>query len=228
MTRAVEEVISLSDTTYARVREKLREDILAGVFEPGVRIKIADLSKRYNVSQMPIREALQQLQGEGLLIIQPNKGASVRSVDEHFINNIYDIRGALEAMLVRRAVAAITDAELKKIEAIQAEYEAAQQHHDVKKLLDCNQRFHHAINVLAGNPEALEMLERSWGLIDFLRHRYDFGAQRLHAIIADHRQLLKALKRRDAEAAETCIRKHCEAAKNDLLQQMRGSVRKAN
>ncbi len=228
MTRAVEEVISLSDTTYARVREKLREDILAGVFEPGVRIKIADLSKRYNVSQMPIREALQQLQGEGLLIIQPNKGASVRSVDEHFINNIYDIRGALEAMLVRRAVAAITDAELKKIEAIQAEYEAAQQHHDVKKLLDCNQRFHHAINVLAGNPEALEMLERSWGLIDFLRHRYDFGAQRLQAIITDHRQLLKALKRRDAEAAEACIRKHCEAAKHDLLQQMRGSVRKAN
>lgn len=220
MTKAVEEIISLSDTTYARVREKLREDILAGVFEPGVRIKIADLSKRYNVSQMPIREALQQLQGEGLLIIQPNKGASVRSVDEPFINNIYDIRGALETMLVRRAVASITDEELKKIEAIQTEYEAAQQKHDVKKLLDCNQRFHHAINVLAKNPEALEMLERSWGLIDFLRRHYDFGTQRLNAITADHRQLLKALKRRDAATAETCIRKHCEAAKIDLIQQM--------
>ena len=222
------DVISLSDTTYARVREKLREDILAGVFEPGMRIRIADLSKRYNVSQMPIREALQQLQGEGLLIIQPNKGASVRSVDEQFINNIYDIRGALEAMLVRRAVASITEAEIKNIEAIQAEYEAAQQNLDVKKLLNYNQRFHHAINMLAKNPEALEMLERSWGLIDFLRHRYSFGTHRLNAITADHRQLLKALKRRDAEAAEACIKKHCEAAKQDLLQQMRGAVKTQN
>lgn len=215
------DVISLSDTTYARVREQLREDILAGVFEPGVRIKIAELSQRYNVSQMPIREALQQLQGEGLIIIQPNKGASVRSVDERFIQNIYDIRSALEAMLVRRAVAAITDDELKKLEAIQAEYEAAQQEHDVKRLLDCNLRFHYQINVLAENPEAMEMLERSWGLIDFLRHRYDFGPRRLNTITTDHRQLLKALKRRDAEAAEGCIRKHCEGAKLDLVQQMR-------
>lgn len=221
----VDEVISLSETTYSRVREKLREDILAGVFEPGVRIKIADLSRRYNVSQMPIREALQQLQGEGMVTIQPNKGASVRSVNESFINNIYDIRGALEAMLARRAVAAITAAELKEIEAIQLEYEAAQQKYNIKTLLDCNQRFHRAINVLAQNPEALEMLERSWGLIDFLRRRYDFGPSRLNAINTDHRQLLKALKRRDADAAETCARKHCETAKLDLIRQMRAPTK---
>ncbi|MGH9847386.1 MAG: GntR family transcriptional regulator [Blastocatellia bacterium] len=223
----MDEVISLSDTTYARVREKLREDILAGVFEPGVRIKITDLSQRYGVSQMPIREALQQLQGEGLVTIAPNKGASVRSVDEKFISNIYDIRGALEAMLVQRAVAAITDAEVKKIEAIQTEYEAAQEKHDTKALLDCNQQFHHAINVLAQNPEALEMLNRSWGLIDFLRQKYKFGPNRLAAITSDHRNLLKALKRRDADAAERLAKKHCEMAKADLISQMRaGRLRK--
>src|SRR3712207_3392027 len=71
-------IAGIADPIYVRVREQLRTDILQGVFAPGERIKIAELSKRYGVSQMPVREALQMLQGEGLVTIAPNKGASIR------------------------------------------------------------------------------------------------------------------------------------------------------
>ncbi|MBL8228105.1 MAG: GntR family transcriptional regulator, partial [Bryobacterales bacterium] len=74
-----EDAQGLGDPVYLRVRERLRADILSGRFGPGERIKIAELSKRYGVSQMPVREALQMLQGEGLITIAPNKGASVRT-----------------------------------------------------------------------------------------------------------------------------------------------------
>ena len=99
--RSAEAAVELATPTYARVCELLRKDILSGQFPPGARLKIAELSQAYGVSQMPIREALQQLQGEGLLDILPNRGASVRTVDARMVRNIYDLRGAIESMLVR-------------------------------------------------------------------------------------------------------------------------------
>jgi DNA-binding GntR family transcriptional regulator len=218
---APEESQGIADPVYLRVREKIRSDILSGRFQPGIRIKIADLSKRYNVSQMPVREALQMLQGEGLITIAPNRGASVRAVDERFIRNMYDIRGALEVLLVRRCARAISESDLFRLHSIQGHYEGAAREADFAACLRYNKQFHHVIYTCAENPEALEMLERHWGLIDSLRGRYGFGESRLKEIIGEHRQLLRALDQRDEALAAKVALEHCDHAKEDLLNQSR-------
>ena len=103
----------LTATIYARVCDALRSAILSGHFTPGQRLKMSDLTTRFRVSPTAIREALQQLQGEGLITIFPHRGASVRSVDKRFVSNIYDLRFAIENMLIRNA-SKIIDQSLEK------------------------------------------------------------------------------------------------------------------
>ena len=88
---------NLGRTNYQRVRDIIRNDIITGQFQAGARLKISELVERYGLSAMPIREALQQLQGEGLVVLSANKGASVRRIDERFLWQGYEVRKALEA-----------------------------------------------------------------------------------------------------------------------------------
>lgn len=206
---------------YTRVRERIRQDILSGHFQSGVRIKMADLSSRYGVSQMPIREALQQLQGEGLVTIAPNRGASVRRVDEAFIRNVYDIGIALEAMLVRRAIAVITDSDMFALYGIQTRYEAAVQQGNAAVAFDANLELHETVYGIAGNPEALGILRRRTELLQGLRHRFGYGPDRQEQIIREHRQLLRALDHRDVALASQIIEEHVEHAKQDLIAQVK-------
>lgn len=216
------QVINLAgDPIYARVRDQLRQEILGGVFAAGARLKIADLAGRYGVSQMPVREALQQLQGEGLVLIEPNKGARVRKVDEAFIVNVYEIFGALEGLLIRRATPLLSAADLRQSRAIEQAFEAAGKQGDLDGSLRQNQLFHHLLYQRAGNAEALEIIERHWGLIDCLRRKHGFGPRRIAAVIDEHRRLLRALEDHDAKTAESLVRDHCAHAREDLVEQMR-------
>lgn len=213
-------VLPMNDPIYARVRERLRSDILTGEFDAGSRLKIAMLSEKYSVSQMPIREALQQLQGEGLIRIEPNKGASVRKIDEMFVSNLYDIRAALEAMLTRLATPNLQAPQRDAMRKIQASYEAAVRRGDSEQAAQLDAQFHQTVYQATGNVEAVEWVERQRGLIQCLRRKYGFGPARTPAIIREHRSLLLALDYQNAQDAEKAAREHCENAKHDLLQMM--------
>lgn len=213
--------LSLSDPIYARVRERLREDILSGVYDAGDRLKIADLSQRYRVSQMPIREALQMLQGEGLITIEPNKGARVREIDESYVANSYDIRGALESMLTRLAIPRLKQSEIDVLRKLEASYEAALRRGDGAQCAEIDGRFHELIFECAGNPEALRWVTRQRGVVDCLRRKFGFGPARGTAIIREHQKLLGYLQRGEVREAEAAAREHCENAKLDLIAQMK-------
>ncbi len=219
MTQTDPDLTGIGDPVYKRVRERIRQDILSGHFEPGARIKTAALGARYGVSQMPIREALQQLQGEGLVTIAPNRGASVRRVDAEFIRNIYDIRSALEAMMVRRGVEAVTDSDMFSLYAIQGRFEAAVRQQDTDAALAANHELHHTMFRLAGNPEAVDVIARHDELLQSLRRRFGYGAGRLEEIVSEHRQLLRALDQHDADAVTRIVEEHCSKAKLDLIAQ---------
>lgn len=219
MTPANPGISGLGDPVYARIRERIRQDILSGVFEPGLRIKMAALSARYGVSQMPIREALQQLQGEGLVTIAPNRGASVRKVDEQFIRNIYDIRAALETMLVKRGVEVVTDSQVFALYAIESRLEEAVQRADLGTVSAINRNLHETMYRLADNPEAMDVIGRHSELLQSLRRRFGYGANRMAEIVAEHRRLLRAFDQRDVAVAVRTTEEHCEHAKQDLLTQ---------
>lgn len=214
-------LLDLAAPTYARVCDRIRQDILSGRFEPGERLKITALIKRYGVSQMPVREALQQLQGEGLVVISPNCGASVRNVDERFVRNIYDLRGAIEVMMTRRCVEKLTDEHMVRLYGLEAQYEAAVQQQDLDAILETNRLLHRSIYLIADNTEAQQITERYSGLAGGLRHRYGFSEGRFEETIAEHRRLLRALDTRDGDLAAQVAYEHCCKAGDDLLKLLR-------
>jgi DNA-binding GntR family transcriptional regulator len=216
----------LGDPIYVRVCQQLRRDIVAGVFAPGHRLKIAELTKRYGVSQMPIREALQQLQGEWLITILPNRGAAVRNVDEDFVSDMYEIRGHIEAFLTRRCAERVRPEQLGSLRDHQADCRKAVRRRDYATFLEANSRFHTAIYDISGSVVGKELVMH-FGLLQALRNQHGFGKARLHDVISEHEQILEALGQRDPERAQSVAYRHCLGARNDLLERMRRHERKS-
>jgi DNA-binding GntR family transcriptional regulator len=213
---------ALSATTAMRVAEDLRRRILHGELRPGQRLKIDDLAALCEVSHMPIREALRDLEGEGVLDVLPHRGALIRGVDAQFVRNVYDVRAAIEGMLTERCCERIDDAGLAELTQAVAAYEAAAKRYggNPERLLDANRRIHETINAAANNAEAVRVLAQGRLLIEALRVRFGYGAGRVDAVIAQHRALLRAIARRDAERAGRLARAHCVGARDDLLARM--------
>ena len=213
----VQDLLLGSGHATGGVTGRIRSDILNGVFRAGSRIKIAELAERYAISAMPIREALRTLDGEGLVTIIPNKGAKIRAIDATFVRNLYEIRGALEAMLVERACQNMTLPARRTIELAQERLEVAVAADDAVGVLAANGQFHDAINQLGDNPEALRMLRMGQSLILSFRHQLGFQAGRLDDIAEEHRALMEAIWNRDVTGAAAVSRMHTTSACLDLI-----------
>jgi DNA-binding GntR family transcriptional regulator len=200
--------------------------ILAGELAPGQRLKIDELATLCDVSHMPIREALRELEGEGVLDVLPHRGATIRGVDARFIVNFYDVRGAIEGMLSGRCAERVDASGLAALKRAAGEVEVATGRGDAEAIVAANRRFHDAINAVADNPEALRMLAQGRVLADALRIRFGYGAGRTEAIVAEHADLMRAIGKRDAERAALIARRHCTRARDDLLSRL-GHERRA-
>jgi DNA-binding GntR family transcriptional regulator len=207
-------------TASITVRDRIRDDIIAGAFSFGSRLTLDGLAVRYAVGHMPVREALRELQGEGLVELAPNRSARVRAVDIEFVRDIFDLRIVIEAMLARRAVERIDARGIDKLLALQDAFEARAAQRDYAALLTINRDFHRAINDAASNPEAAGVLDRHWGLIAALWNRYGYGEHRPAGVITDHRQLIAALSARDVEVASCLAMAHAAKAKQELIARM--------
>jgi DNA-binding GntR family transcriptional regulator len=212
---------SAPDSLHAPMRDvqqKLRNDIVSGTFPFGSRLIIEELASRYGVSHMPIREALRILHGEGLVVIAPSRGAHVRPIYHGFIEDLFDMRAAIETMLARRAAERRTDAHLKGLSDAAAKLEAHVAAGNFDAVPLANRAFHSVINDAAGNPGALPIVDSHWLLLAALLKRYGYGDPRFARVIEEHQHLIQAIARRDGHSAATLMGAHIEKAKNNLLQ----------
>ncbi|HWL83790.1 MAG TPA: GntR family transcriptional regulator [Roseomonas sp.] len=210
----------VAGTMSARIERAIRKDILSGALLPGERLRVAELSARYGVSHIPVRDALRQLEGDRLVIIESHKGAVLRGVNRKFVADMHDTRAAIEALLVRNATLKATEAELDELARLADDYEAAAAQRLVPNMVEANLRFHRFIARVADNPEAAAILDRGWELVIAIRNRFGFGENRVAEIIQQHRQMVAAIRARDPALAVEMAQIHCESAKNDLLVRM--------
>jgi len=207
-------------TATSTIVDRIRDDIVAGHLAFGSRLTLDALAARYDVGHMPIREAVRQLQGEGVLVLTPNRGARVRGVDVGFVRNIFDMRIAIEAMLARRAARAIDARGIARLEAIEDEFEATARTKDYRALLALNRQFHSVINDAAQNPEAEAVLDTHRRLIAALWMQYGYGDARPAGVISDHRHIIAALAAHDADVAAALAMAHAAKAKQELIARM--------
>lgn len=207
-------------TRKADIEGRLRDDILSGRLGFGDRLRIDELASRYGVSHMPVREALRVLAGEGLIVSEPNRGARVRPVHAGFVEDLFDIRAAIEVMLARRAAERRTEAQLMQLIEIERELEARVGAGEFAAIPAVNREFHLVINQAAGNPGAMSLVDGQWLFVAALWNRVGNPPARFQSVVDDHRHLIVAIERRDAMGAAALMGAHIEKAKQDLLARM--------
>ena len=210
---------------YQRLKDLIRADIVAGEYPSGSRLKIPALCDRYGASAIPVREALQGLSGEGLVVIMPNRGATVRVVDAAFMEDIYEIRKVLEAFIARRFVATAGDSVLETLHAIQRQMEACEDAKDMLARHKCDIQFHRTIAGAIDNSEVGLIVDRHTNIIDAVMRQFGQSPLRIAQVRSEHRELLEAFRQRNADQAEEIAQRHFNNARLDMSALMRMSSR---
>jgi DNA-binding GntR family transcriptional regulator len=202
------------------ITSRLRDDIISGALPFGSRLTIDQLSRRYATSHMPVREALRQLAGEGIIDSEPHRGARVRSIDTSYVTELLDLRAGIEALLARQAALVATSADVQQLEIIESRYERCAQADDHESALIANSEFHRYIYSLSGTSDALGLVNRHWVVLAALWKRYGYPRERFSGVINDHQQIIHALFENDGKAAEMIMGAHVIKSRQYLVQQM--------
>ena len=196
----------------------MRNDIVSGELPVRLAPDHRGPGDRYGVSHMPIREALRVLHGEGLVVIEPNRGARVRPIYRGFIEDLFDVRCAIETMLARRAAERRTArASRSAARGRGASSRRTSRPATTRRCPSPTATSTRSINDAAGNPGALPIVDSHWLLLAALLKRYGYGDDRFQRVIEEHQHLIQAIERRDAHSAAMLMGAHIEKAKNNLL-----------
>jgi len=200
-------------TNAQRVADQLRREILDGRIAPGARLRAEAIADRYGVSRSPARESFLLLAREGLLEIQPRRGAVVRSFDERDLRELYEVRALLEPLAARRAAARITAGQVAQLEALCLEQEGlGSGEADVLHHIELNGRFHRTIVEVADSARLSAALSQVEGIPVSFRTRFWRDAPTRTQSLHCHRSVLDALRAGDGDLAWSAMRTHQLAA----------------
>lgn len=201
-----------------RLVTSIAQMILDGEVGPNDRLKLSVLARRFGASQMPIREALWKLEGNGLVENIPNRGAVVRRVDESFIRNVYEVRTAIESVLMDTAVKHATHADLERVRIAKLAFENAVNRTDARELASLDAAFHGSLHAIARNDVATSVLQSSLHLMRSLRIKVGFKQDRLQEIVREHDLIYQAVCRGDVSMAVHYSRLHSNGAMTGTLE----------
>ncbi len=211
---------SRSEDVGASVYEQLRDDIISGRVKANERLKVAELAGRLGTSTNPIREALQQLRGEGFVVMTPNRGARVRPIDEDFVRDICEIEMLIEPALTRWFVGFATQADVEELERIQDEIEALN-FGDEMKHSNLDLRFHQLMYDRHYNRHAVELWVRHRHILWAISRGFPTSLSRQANVLGEHRELIACVKAQDAQGAADAIGRHVEGSGRHIIERMR-------
>lgn len=212
-----------SDSQYgslqSRVFSQLQNDILNGLYEPGDSLIEKKLSDELGVSRTPVREALRQLELEGLVQSIPNKGVIVKGVSTQDIRDIYTIRMLIEGLAARWAAEKITPKELEELkEAVELE-EFYTVRNDNSHLLQFDTRFHDIIYRACKSKPLMHTLSTFHHYVQKVRKLSMSNPVRAMEVLEEHKAIMQAIIDKDAYKAERLTTEHIRNATGSLLKQ---------
>ena len=210
-------------TLPAAIGEQLREMIIEGVLAPGARLNERLLGDRLGVSRTPLREAFRLLASDGLVEIQPNRGAQVVSLSEDDVRESFELMGALEALSGELASARITPEELMELKALTFQMLACHARRDLPAYYQLNRQIHDRINAAARNATLAQTYRTHNLRIQNLRFRSNFDDDKWNRAAREHAQMIEALEARDGPAIAAILRHHLQQKGDAVLESMRGA-----
>lgn len=196
-----------------KVAAELRKAILSRQMEEGEVLSLDSIAAQLNVSAMPVREAFQILARDGLIQLRKNKGAVVLGITETYIKEHYQLRAILESSAA--ALAAEPDVDISEIESVYEEAEEALAEGNLRQYTDLNRAFHSEIWTAAGNQKMKNMISELWNGLSMgsMVSEEDYAK----VSIKEHGNILKAIQKRDKEAAQKTMYDHIMRSRDDML-----------
>ena len=194
-----------SATTADTVAAALRGALHQGRWAPGAPLRQEELAAEFGVSRIPVREALGKLQAEGLVVVEPNRGAFVARLGEADVHEIFDLRVLLECDVLRHAIPAHTARTLRQLQALQAELDAE---HDSGLWLATDAAFHEVLYAPSGRTRTLEMIAVLRASVTRLYRAHLSPNTRRKGWRDEHHALLKAVAAGHVERAVAALTRH--------------------
>ncbi len=203
------------------VYDQLREEILEGLHLPGARLVIDELANRLGISQIPIREAMRQLEADGFVIITPHVGATITNLDANFIYEVFGMLEAMELISSREACQHITNTEIEKLESMISHMDSSI--NQPNQWSQQNKDLHLFICDIAKTQLVRKMMLKVFDHWDRLRFQYlkDVLGFRIHEAQTEHKQILEAFRQRDSDKIEEVIRLHNQSALQSYIKYLK-------
>lgn len=202
------------------VSETMREAIVNGTLKPGERLMEIQLAEELGVSRTPVREAIRKLELEGFVVMIPRRGTYVAGLSIKDINEVFEIRTALDVLAAGLAAERITEEELEQMERLMVEIGEHIDKGDMEAIITLDSEFHDILYKASRN-------DRLVGIINNLREQFTRFRSisiaypgRLKNTLEEHRQLVEAIAQRNSDVAQQLAREHMENAEQTLLMEM--------
>ena len=204
LTLHVDAYLPLRDVVF----NTLREAILKGDLKPGERLMELQLAAKLGVSRTPIREAIRMLEQEGLAVTIPRKGAEVAKMTEKDMQDVLQVREALDELAASIACELMTDEELSALTASIDDFESSIRTKDVKRIAEMDEKFHDIIYQATGNPKLVNILNNLREQMYRYRVEYLKDEKNYSLLLEEHRAIVEAFTNKNKEKATECMRLH--------------------
>lgn len=213
----MDEFLPLRDVVF----NTLRKAILTGELKPGERLMEIHLANRLGVSRTPIREAIRKLELEGLVTMIPRRGAEVSQITEKSMNDVLEIRKALDALCAELACDRITADGLESLGQACDSFEAAVQTGDAKKIAHADVALHDIIVQATGNQRLIQLVNNLSEQMYRYRFEYIKDSSQHEMLVAEHRIIYRSIVEKDKNTAAEAARTHIDNQKLAIIRRIR-------
>ena len=212
MVSKMTEDLTLNMDAYLPLRDvvfnTLREAILKGELKPGERLMELQLAAKLGVSRTPIREAIRMLEQEGLAVTIPRKGAEVAKMTEKDMEDVLQIREALDELAAKIACEQISEEQLEELVATMHEFEESTKTDNVKKIAEADVKFHDIIYQSTGNPKRVNMLNNLREQMYRYRVEYLKDENNYPTLMKEHKDIVEGLVRKNKTQVTETMHQH--------------------
>ena len=213
----MDEFLPLRDVVF----NTLRQAILTGELRPGERLMEIHLADRLGVSRTPIREAIRKLELEGLVTMIPRRGAEVAQITEKSMNDVLEVRRAVDALCVELACERITKEELEQLRQACDRFEEAVGTGDVKEIAQADVALHEIIVQATGNQRLVQLVNTLSEQMYRYRFEYIKDFSQHEKLIEEHRIIYNSIVQKDRETACSAAKTHIDNQKKAIIKQIR-------
>lgn len=211
------EYLPLRDVVF----HTLRQAILRGELKPGERLMEIQLANKLGVSRTPIREAIRKLELEGLVLMIPRKGAEVAEITEKSLQDVLEVRKALEELAVKLACDRMTKEQMNRLKDAAKEFEETLKTGDVTEFAEADVRFHDIIFLATDNERLIQLLSNFQEQMYRYRVEYLKRTQYHKKLVAEHEELIKRIENRQKEEAAQILCEHI----NNQVEAVKDTIR---